>query len=192
MAKQVDNFSNFIIGLDMDGVVIDNTASKVKFARQLGLKLKAEQAQSDIIEKILPVHSLEQLRKLLYQHPVSALEAKTISGVKSGLAWLRKSGRQFFLISRRRAPEIARQTLIKEGLWPTYFNETNAFFVQTPEEKNLKALELGVKIYLDDQPSVLEKLVDVPHRFLMDRFNLFQDVSHKRVSSWQEFISHLA
>lgn len=182
-----------VIGFDMDGVIIENTASKIKFAKQLGFKLKPKDTPADVIEKIMPENILNQLRELLYHSPDTALEATVVPGAKSGLERIKKSNLRYFLISRRKDPVLAKQLLEKRGLWPAFFNEDNAFFVKHAEDKNIKAAELGVTLYIDDQPSVLEKLHHVPRRFLLDRFNVFNEAPADcvKVSSWKEFLAHL-
>jgi len=185
---------NLIIGLDMDGVIVDNMANKIRVAKQLGVKLTKSDSQSDVIERVLSEETLNKLRKYLYADPKMALTADLIPGARKGLAAIKKSGIPYFLISRRQQPELAKKLLKKHGLWPTYFSEANAYFVTTREEKNQKAAELGVHIYIDDQPSVLEKLTYVKERFLFDRFDNFGDhpFVHKKVSNWKQFLSHLA
>lgn len=182
---------NLIIGLDMDGVIIDNTWSKIRFAKKLGFDLKPEDTPADFIEKNLPSEVLRELRPMLYDQPSTALQAITLRGAKSGLERLKKSGYHYFLISRRKNPELAVHLLKKRGVWPRYFNHQNAFFVAEPEDKDRLAKKLGVRIYLDDQPSVLEKLTSVRHRFLMDRFRIFTKTPYVRVASWQEFIKKI-
>ena len=182
-----------VLGLDMDGVIIDNTKSKILFAKKLGYALTPDQTPADFIESIMTEEDLGKLRQLLYLNPETALKAGLVEGAKNGLAALKTAGVRYFLISRRKNPEIARATLKKRGLWPTYLNETNAFFVERPEDKNIKAGALGITAYIDDQPSVLAKLTDVPGKFLMDRFAKFGDLpfAHTKVSSWPEFLSHI-
>lgn len=190
MGNQLDRK---IIGLDLDGVIVDNTENKIKFSKKLGFNLKPEDTPADFIEKILPTEALGELRQLLYHNPETALQASLIPGAKSGLDFIRKENLPYFLVSRRKDPEIAKALLKKHGLWPKYFNEKNAFFVKEPEEKNEKAIELGVNIYVDDQPSVLEKLTSVSNRFLFDRFGKFDKLQfgHIKISSWGQFLSHL-
>lgn len=178
----------------MDGVIIDNSKNKIKFARKFGFELKPEETPSDFIETILPKDVLNELRQFLYYNPVTSLEAELMDGAEAGLARLKKSQTPYFLISRRKDPALAQKLLEKRGLWPTFFNEKNAFFVKEPEDKDLKAVELGVNVYVDDQPSVLGKLLSVKKRFLFDRFGKFGDLpfEHVKISSWKEFLSHLA
>jgi 5'(3')-deoxyribonucleotidase len=182
-----------VIGLDMDGVIVDNTENKIKFAKKLGFDLKPEDTPADFIEKILPEDILGKLRNFLYHNSETALEASLVDGAKEGLNFLQKSKIPYFLISRRKNPEIAKALLKKRGLWPKFLNEENAFFVLHAEDKDQKAAELGVNVYLDDQPSVLEKLESVEKRFLFDRFERFSDLSfpHIKISSWKDFLSHI-
>lgn len=185
--------SRQIIGLDLDGVIVDNTENKIKFAKELGFNLKPEDTPADFIETVLPEETLSELSKLLYHNPETALQADLISGAKTGLDCLKRSGLKYFLISRRKDPELAITLLKKRGLWQAYFNKSNTFFVAEPEDKNTKAVELGVNVYIDDQPSVLEKLKDVQTRFLFDRFKKFGQLpfGHIKISSWEQFLSVL-
>lgn len=182
-----------IIGLDMDGVVVDNTENKIKFAKKLGFDLKPEDTPADFIEKILPEDVLGKLRDFLYHNPETALGASLVDGAKDGLNLLKKLKIPYFLISRRKDPVIAKALLKKRELWPRFLNEENAFFVLHAEDKDQKAAELGVNVYLDDQPSVLEKLKSVRKRFLFDRFKKFGDLpfEHVKISSWKDFLSHI-
>lgn len=177
----------------MDGVIVDNTKNKIKFAKKLGFDLKPEETPADFIETVLPKDALNELRRLLYDKPATALQADLVEGAEAGLAKLKESRIPYFLISRRKDPALAKQLLQKRGLWPSFFNEKNAFFVNEPEEKDLKAIELGVNIYVDDQPGVLGKLLSVEKRFLFDRFGKFGDLpfKHVKISSWKEFLSYL-
>lgn len=187
-----NNFKR-VIGLDMDGVILDNTASKIQVAKKLGFDLTPAQAQSDIIEKILSADALHNLRQAIYDNPVMIAKADLVAGALEGLKAIKNSGHDYFLISRRKNPDLAVTALKQVGIWPEYLNESNAFFVGHAEEKNLKAIELGINIYVDDQPSVLEKLIDVKHRLLFDRFGNFGNsvIYKKKVASWQELLSSI-
>lgn len=189
MTKEV---SGKIIGFDMDGVIVDNAPNKIRIAKTFGYDLKLEETASDFIDSIIPEGVMDQIRPLLYDDPVISMEAGLIDGAKEGLEAIKNSGKQYFLISRRHNHQRAVQLLEKLGIWPTYFNKKNAFFVFEPEEKNAKAIELGIDRYVDDEPSVLAKLTSVPERFLFDRFSKFGELpfAHKKVSSWKELLTH--
>lgn len=180
------------VGFDMDGVIIDNTKHKIQLAKEFGIDLRPEDAVAARIHQIIPESILKKMRPLLYDDAAVALEPGLIDGAREGLARVKQSGRPYFLISRRGNWMLAVKMLEKQGLWPEYFNKDNAFFVITPEDKDVKARALGISAYVDDQPSVLEKLTSVPSRLLFDRYSQFNDVSfpHKKVSSWDELLQH--
>lgn len=183
-----------VIGLDLDGVILDSTELKIKFARQFGFDLKPEQTPAEVIGKFIPADVLDKMRKLLYESPETAVLAGLVPGAKEGVGQLKNFGRSFYLISnisRRKNPGIAKEILCRHGLWPEYFSENNAFFVLNSEEKSQKAAEVGVSIYLDDQPHVLDKLESVKEKILFDRFGCFPDSKYKTVESWQQFLDLL-
>ena len=130
------------------------------------------------------------MRPILYDSEEMALAPDIIKGAREGLERVRQSGRPYFLISRRGNWMMAVKMLERQGLWPKYFNRDNAFFVITPEDKDVKARSLGISAYVDDQPSVLEKLASVPNRFLFDQFRQFGALPfpHKKVSSWDQIL----
>lgn len=177
------------IGFDMDGVIIDHTASKLKLAEKFGLKLKPEEAQSEIIDTIIKDPLLREIKNILYHDPKFYKSSPLMNGAKEGLKLIKKQKLPFVLISRRRDPKIAIKTLKFHGLWPNIFNSKNAFFVREPEDKNVKAKEIGVTHYIDDETGVLEKLVDVKNRFLFDSFNVFKNnKNYTRLKSWEELL----
>ncbi len=190
-AKNVDNL--LIVGLDMDGVIIDNTRSKIAFAKKLGYQLTPEDTAADRIGEIVSPEDLDTLKFLLYQNPATALRAGIIDGAKNGLAALKTKGIPFYLISRRKDADIPKAILKKHGLWASYFNEENVFFVETAQEKNIQARALGVTVYFDDQASVLEHITSVPRKFLLDQFGNFKGSSPAQtcVASWSEFLAQV-
>lgn len=181
-----------IIGLDMDGVIIDHTENRIRFAKEFGFSLAPEEAASDIMRKKIPRDTYEKIQKLLYDDPTTGLSLPLVSGAKSSVELLRQSEILYYLISRRGNPQIGRALLQKRGLWPELFNEKNTFFVKTIEDKNDKARELGVTIYLDDQPSVLDALVDIPQKFLFDPLYAYakhsEHAQYNKIHSWDKFI----
>lgn len=179
------------IGFDMDGVIVDNTANKILLAKKFGIDLKPEETVAARIHKVIPDNIMSQIRPLLYDDPEMALTALLVRGAKDGLLRVKESGRPYFLISRRGNPAMAIKLLEGHGIWPAIFNPENAFFVREPEEKNEHAVRLGIDRYVDDEPSVLEKLEDVPNRFLFDQFRQFGELSfsHKKIHSWDELLA---
>lgn len=190
MKKKV---SGRVIGFDMDGVIIDNTENKIRLAKKFGFDLKPEDTAADRIEQVIPESILREMRPLLYDNETTALDASLIDGAKEGLRAIKASGCPYFLISRRRNAVLATKLLQRHGIWPDIFNDSNAFFVYYPEEKNEHAVRLGITRYVDDQPSVLEKLVNVPEKFLFDRFRQFAELpfKHTKIHSWDELLAKI-
>lgn len=182
---------NLLIGFDMDGVLIDHTNSKILVAGKFGIDLKPEHTPSDVMWKMIPKETLLKMQNLLYDDRKYALRPPVMRGAKPALKEIVKKGIPIFLISRRKNPEVAIELLKKNGLWPEFFHEENSHFVDLPEDKNVRAIELGITHYLDDEIRVLEKLADVPNRFLFDKHRIYPDHNlYQRVFSWQHFLNH--
>lgn len=180
-----------IIGFDLDGVIINHAPAKVKLAKRFGLKLKLAQTQSEVIKTLIDDKTLKQIQKHLYHDSEFLKSISLMRGAKTGLLKLKNKNLPFVLISRRSEPEMAVAALKYHKLWPGFFNDKNAFFVAEPEEKNMKAREIGVTHYVDDETGVLEKLVDVENCFLFDNLGVFKNTdSYIRVKSWKELIEH--
>lgn len=191
MAKIKSTKKSFFIGFDLDGVILNHAPVKIKLAKKFGFNLKPEETPSEIIKTVIDNLMLQELQKKLYHDPIFFKSAPLMKGVKSGLLKLKKNNSPFVLISRRREPDLAISSLKHHGLWPKFFNENNTFFVSEPEDKNIKAREIGVTHYADDEIGVLEKLVDVKKKFLFDNLGVFKDTNgYTRVSSWKELIKH--
>lgn len=180
-----------IIGFDLDGVIINHAPAKIKLAKRFGLKLKLAQTQSEIIKTLVNNQTLKLIQKHLYHDPEFLKSIPLMKGAKSGLLKLKNKNLSFVLISRRSEPEMAMAALKYHKLWPGFFNDKNAFFVAELEDKNIKAREIGVTHYVDDETGVLEKLVDVENRFLFDNLGIFKNTNgYIRVESWKELMEH--
>lgn len=181
-----------IIGFDMDGVIVDNADAKIRIAKIHGFELKLHHTPSEIIKTILPQIILEKLQKTLYDSPRFALSTPLMRGIKNILVDLTKKGVPIFLISRRKIPEVAMKILKKHSLWPQYFNKDNSFFVLHPEDKNVRAAQIGITHYIDDETKVLNVLSSVPNKFLFDQFNVFDKADYyTKIKSWSEFKKHI-
>ena len=182
-----------IIGLDLDGVIADHTMQKISLAKQLGFELKPEDTPSDIIKSAMPLEFVRKLQFMLYENPDTALCSPLMSGAGEALREMQKQNTSYFLISRRRRPELAIKLLEMHGLWPLYFSERNSFLVREPEDKNIKAKELGITHYVDDEIKILEKLADVRYKFLFDSLRIAraEDSAFTKVSSWSDLLGYL-
>lgn len=169
----------------MDGVILDHVPRRIEAAKKLGIFLTPQQAHSLIIRKTLSDDILDKIDLYTYDDESSALTLDLMPGVKEALDTVRGLGVDYFLISRRRNPEVAVKVLKSRGLWPEYFNENNASFVDSFEGKNKRSKELSVTHYIDDDIRVLEKLVDVENKFLFDDLGVYGDVKDfPRIASW--------
>lgn len=177
-----------LLGFDLDGVVIDQIPNRIRVVRSLGVDLSPQEASSDAIASLMSQREVEKIQDSLYYDPVVALTAPLVAGVERVLGSMSAAESPYVLISRRRDPSLAIELMKKLGIWPRYFSERNAFFVRGREEKNRLARELGVTCYVDDQPSVLDALVDVPERILLDPYEAHMDTKFIRVASWEEFL----
>ena len=189
MIKRKMGKANKIIGLDLDGVIIDHTENKLRVARDFGYVVSEKETASGIFEQKIPKEVREKIREIIYDDPVVSLTPPFMLGAEEGLRFIKETGFPYYLISRRDPKDSAMILLVKRGLWPFYFDETNTFFVSTKEEKNAKAKELEISIYIDDEPGVIEKLVSVPARFLFDNHRVYEEKEgYKKIHTWQEFL----
>lgn len=183
---------NKLIGFDLDGTILDMTGLKIKLAKEHGFDLAPEQAPSGVIKNHLPIEVVREMQKSVYHDMAYAAEPVLMPGAKEVLLKLKDSGLPYVLISRRKTPPVAVETLKHHGLWPDIFNESNAHFVVEIADKNTKSIELGVTHYLDDEPEVLDALTAVPNKFLFDhRDVLAGHTSHQRLLSWSEAEKHI-
>jgi hypothetical protein len=183
-----------IIGLDLDGVILDHTKNKLALAKQFGVAVSdPKETASDIFKEKFSDNAYDKLQKLLYDDPRMVSQTELLPGAKDGLMSLVSANFSVALISRRRSNATAIELLKKFGLWGKYFNEKNVFFVESKKDKDVRAQALGVKTYIDDQPSVLAELISVPERFLLDPFQAHGEFATQfnLVSSWPEFIERV-
>ncbi|MEK7464558.1 MAG: hypothetical protein AAB617_02145 [Patescibacteria group bacterium] len=180
------------LGLDLDGVIIDHTENKKKLAKDFGFEIATNETPTDIIKHKLPKDVWRKIQTLIYDDPVVGFSPPLVKGAAAGLELLSETGFKFFLISRRKSEGLPIELLKRVGLWPRYFNKSNTYFVKDKEAKNEKARELGVSAYIDDQPSVLEKLLSVPKKILFDEYGVFpESKNYTKIKTWAEFLEIL-
>src|SRR3989338_2843791 len=175
-----------IIGFDMDGVVLDHTENKLLLAKKFNLKIKKEETPSDLIRHLMPLSVYRKFQIDLNDNPKFRCLCAVMPGTKQIFRRIIKSEVPYFLVSRRKKERAAIKILKYHGLWPKYFNKNNAYFVITPEDKNKKAVELGITHYFDDQQTILDKLVNVKNKFLFDHLGVFKNSPYRRIKSWKE------
>ena len=178
------------VGFDLDGVIADHTLAKIKLAADFGFRIQQKDTPSEILKTILPSDVLEKLQGNLYDSLYQ--ESSLMSGAREAFEKISAKNLPFFLISRRKQPLAAVKFLIREKLWPRFFNKTNTFFVVEKEEKDTKAKKLKITHYFDDETGVLEKLKSVSNKFLFDNHNVFPESAfYKKVSSWEDIKKQL-
>lgn len=202
--KKSSEQAGLAIGLDLDGPIIDHTENKIILARKFGFAITRLQTPSDIIKRAVPEAVGEKIQRFLYNVPPYALRPPLTRGAVTALKLLKSKGCRYYLISRRHNVPLTIRLLRERGLWPELFNENNAFFVKTKTDKNRMAAKLNIDVYLDDEPSVINKLTAVKHKFLFDPLWVYNRNRHpnsaprmrpsgyyKIVRSWPEFIKKI-
>ncbi|MBI2627007.1 MAG: hypothetical protein HYW77_02070 [Parcubacteria group bacterium] len=181
------------IGFDLDGVLINHTKIKIFLAAKRNIKLLPRQTQSEILKSVISAPVLEKIQYELYDHPKTSILSPLMPGAKMILNKLKKKKIKFALISRRKNQEGAIRLMKLRGLWPTFFNEKNSFFVTEATEKNTQAKLLGITHFIDDEKHILGHLNQVKNKFLFDRLNVFKnDDRYFRILSWQNFNEYLS
>jgi phosphoglycolate phosphatase-like HAD superfamily hydrolase len=184
--------SKFVVGFDMDGVIIDHMQNKLILAKQYGYALSKEETHSEILPKKIPHEQYGLLQGELYGNSELALSAPLMKGALRGLEELQEKNIPFVLISRRRVPENAIALLDRRGLWGPFFTLQNTTFVESPEEKNIVAMREGVTHYIDDERKVLRLMPDVRSRFLFDEFQQFEDEKEfPRLFDWSMLLEQI-
>lgn len=178
---------NFVVGFDLDGVIIDHTQNKMIIAARYGVTLSPEETHSQKMIELFPNAIYREMQEQMYDDTDEALSAPLMEGAYSGLAKLREERIPYFLISRRKKPIHAIHLLERRELWGTYFTPENTFFVEKPEEKDVVARQLGVTHFIDDESRVLEVMPSVRTRILFDVRELFNKKDeYVHVKSWSE------
>jgi len=191
--QQAGQTKEIVVGFDLDGVILDYTSLKLRVALEYGWKLKAEQTPSDILKRIVPRSVWDEIQEILYVDSVVARSVPLMEGALQGISCVQHQKLSYFLISRRKVPERAIDSLKIHSLWPKYFDEKNTFFVDAPEDKNKKAEVLGITHYVDDEISVLEQLNSVPNKILFDPLNVFVHITaYPRASCWDDLVASLS
>lgn len=180
------------IGLDLDGVIIDASEIKIKLAKKFGYNISRQETSPELMKNILPIDITRAVQNSLYNKSPFSLLLPTVKGAKEAIEKLYSARADYFLISRRKAPDIASALLEKHGLWPKYFNGQNSFFVSEIEDKNKKAKELGINYFVDDEIKVLKKLNSVENKFLFDQYDALSEIrDYERFNSWKELLKKL-
>ena len=179
--------TEFVVGFDLDGVIIDHTQNKMTIAARYGVSLCPEDTHSEKMIHLFPPAVYREIQEQMYDDTDEALSAPLMEGAYSGLAKLREMEIPYFLISRRKKPIHAIHLLERRELWGDYFSPENTFFVDKPEAKDVVARQLGVTHFIDDESRVLAAMPSVAERILFDARELFTETdAYRHVKNWSE------
>lgn len=184
-----------IIGFDMDGVILDHSVQKVRLSEKFGYKLDLLETPSYVMhEKIEDKNVYREIQSILYDDPIEAFKSPLMNGSFDTLSFIKNSGKTFYLISRRKKHDVAKNILMHHKLWPTFFNDKNTFFVSEPIDKEIVAKRLGITDYIDDEEKILDVLDSVKNKFLFDQFGIKegQMSKYKTLNNWEDVLTVLS
>jgi hypothetical protein len=179
------------IGLDLDGVIIDHTASKIRLVAEHGLRLEPWQTNTNIFGRLIGREVYRAIEGRLYGELTES--SAPVAGALEHLALLPDDT---CIVSARneisRGP--AQRWLELHGVTSVIAPE-RIIFVGSGEEKLPELLRLGITDYLDDKLSVLRGLPSDIGRVLFDEYRLSSKLDLPTdvvvVTSWVDFISSL-
>ncbi|MDO8504578.1 MAG: hypothetical protein Q7S36_01870 [Candidatus Liptonbacteria bacterium] len=182
---------NKVIGLDLDGVIIDHSELKVKLAKKHGVDITLKETPSEIMWTFFPEETWREIQTGLYGGSELSMKAPLMPGALTGIEVIKAGGNPYFLVTRRRNMDIIVEVLRTGNLWPKFFNEKNVFAAQNLEDKEIISKKLGITAYADDERRVLKSLLSVPDKILFDPFGVFDDSEFVNVGSWVELTKRL-
>src|SRR3990167_8056199 len=102
MKKRQENHAyrqagNKVIGFDMDGVILDHTSTKLILAKKFGLNITKKETPSEIIKTLMPLPKYRKFQVDLNDNPKFKYLAPPMSGVRTVLTSIVKSGLPYFL-----------------------------------------------------------------------------------------------
>lgn len=165
--------NNKIVGLDLDGVIIDHTANKIRLAAQYGYVLTPLETHAERMGDMLPEEVYRSIKSELYNQTDGADASPLMTGAYTGLATLKENGIPFYLISLQQNPMFAQHLVEIHGLWGNYFTPENIYFARNGHQKSRIASDLGVTHFVDDEVNILELMETVSRRVLFDAFNQY-------------------
>lgn len=178
---------DIVVGFDLDGVIVDHTQNKMIIASRYGITLSPEETHAERMGKHFTPEMYREIKMQLYDSTDEALDAPLMQGAYGAIAKLYEHHVRYVLVSLQKNPMHATHLLEKRGLWGKYFTPENTFFAKDPEEKYQIASRLGVTHFIDDEPSILDIMHEIPHRVLFDARHLFPEKhEYVHVHSWSE------
>lgn len=154
-----------IIGIDLDGVIIDHKPAKLRLAADFGFALEPWQTNTNLMKNFLPVGQYRELQSVLYDETTDC--APTVAGARECLLAAISFGFEPHLISRRNrdSVQIVEGWLKRRG-FEDVFNVDHVHFCQSDGEKAEICSRLSVVSFVDDKLSVLLGLSSSVRRIL--------------------------
>ncbi len=153
------------IGLDLDGVIIDHTANKLKLAKDYGYALEPWQANTNLMKRFMDHDHYEALQDTLYT--TMTPDAPAVIGALEHLPKL--AGAEIYIVSARPHESVryAQEWLTKHRLFDLVPAE-RMFFCNDSKDKRGICDRLLVDLFLDDKLSVLTDLSVAVRKALFD------------------------
>lgn len=182
-----------IIGLDMDGVILDHTQTIVDWAEHRGKVLAPIETTLPSLKEVFDAQELDQLFDFMYESPTNYMTSRLMEGALQGIKTLQHSGNPFYLLSRRNSADNAQKALEYFGLWPEFFEESNTFFVERSSKKIAVAQQFGITHYVDDQANALLSVMEpINNKILFDQYEtLPESPNYTKVSTWHELTGNI-
>jgi beta-phosphoglucomutase-like phosphatase (HAD superfamily) len=176
------------IGLDLDGVIIDHTANKLRLAAEHGLTLEPWQTNTNVMGDYVNPDDYLSIRDQAYQ--AATLEATPVAGALEAIASLQA---ELFIISARRLASVRyAQSWLDQHRVYDHIPAERIYFCSDESEKRQHCQRLGIQAYLDDKVKVLQQLPLTVRRTLLDSHDLASRLkTHeeiKIVPDWTAFL----
>jgi uncharacterized protein len=183
------------IGLDFDGVIANTPALKSVAAKEvIGKDVEPEEMLArNVIDKNLMTmdeyHALQ--REVFFENPQWHNFLHAMKGAPEGIKELQNFGHHVTCVTSRTpdAVSLARQWIEKEGM------EIEIHDMEGHNGKMSVAKELGLNVFIDDDPQYLEPMVgQIDNLFLYSWvYNQDYDVGQNitRTGSWSDIMSRM-
>jgi hypothetical protein len=175
-----------IIGLDLDGTIVNHTANKLSLAADFGYALEPWQTSSNVMGRFMAKGHYDALRERLYGE--MTLSAPPMPG---SLAAVARFGGDALVISARREDnrDVVMHWLEHNGFLE-HLRPDRVHFVGRSLDKAAFLPGLGVTAYVDDQVKVLRSLPEGVARFLFDEHDAADryetDVTMRIIRAWED------
>lgn len=175
------------IAFDMDGVLIDHTATIKELAMSQGYALTDKDCVAASLRKAISSDLYEQINSMVYDGSDAAIKHSNLMPHAADLVnILSTSGFTLYILSRRRYDHGL--AILRHFNLHNIFNVHNSYFVSSTIEKAVIADSLGVTHYIDDQPRHLKgDMQSIQNKFLFDQYDQFGVVEGcQRITSLME------